>query len=140
MHIVCPHCTTSYAINLAALGEGGRTVRCARCKETWVARPEDAIEPAMAVAVPSAQERDLAAEWNEAAQDEDEAPVVESPSIAGDFPLADARSADGKADWIALVRDAGAEDEPAPRGSWFGSFLKTRPARARTGGRSFGSL
>src|SRR5260370_571967 len=39
MHIVCPHCTTSYAINPAALGEAGRTVRCSRCKETWLARP-----------------------------------------------------------------------------------------------------
>ena len=44
MHIVCPHCTTSYAINPATLGAGGRTVRCSRCKETWLARPEDAIE------------------------------------------------------------------------------------------------
>ena len=44
MHIVCPHCTTSYAIKLESLGANGRTVRCSRCKETWVARPEDAIE------------------------------------------------------------------------------------------------
>ena len=41
MHIICPHCTTSYAIDLATLG-AGRTVRCARCKEVWQARPEDA--------------------------------------------------------------------------------------------------
>ncbi|MDO8400106.1 MAG: hypothetical protein Q7T45_20025, partial [Bradyrhizobium sp.] len=25
MHIICPHCTTSYAINLATLGAAGRT-------------------------------------------------------------------------------------------------------------------
>ena len=55
MHIVCPHCTTSYAIDLATLGAAGRTVRCSRCKEVWLARPEDAIEiaarsPAMAAA------------------------------------------------------------------------------------------
>ncbi len=48
MHIVCPHCTTSYAINLATLGAAGRTVRCSRCKEVWLARPEDAIEVAAA--------------------------------------------------------------------------------------------
>ena len=48
MHIVCPHCTTSYAINLATLGAAGRTVRCSRCKEVWLARPEDAIEIAVA--------------------------------------------------------------------------------------------
>ena len=46
MHIICPHCTTSYAINPATLGAAGRTVRCSRCKETWLARPEDAIEMA----------------------------------------------------------------------------------------------
>ena len=45
MHIVCPHCTTSYAIDPATLGAGGRTVRCSRCKEVWLARPEDAIAP-----------------------------------------------------------------------------------------------
>jgi len=55
MHIVCPHCTTSYAIDLATLGAAGRTVRCSRCKEVWQARPQDAVEvaapvPAMAAA------------------------------------------------------------------------------------------
>ena len=49
MHIICPHCTTSYAINPATLGAAGRTVRCSRCKETWLARPEDAIEMADAM-------------------------------------------------------------------------------------------
>src|SRR5260370_16226990 len=53
MHIICPHCTTSYAIDPATLGTAGRTVRCSRCKEVWLARPEDAIEiaaPAAAMA------------------------------------------------------------------------------------------
>ena len=44
MHIVCPHCTTSYAIKLASLGANGRTVRCSRCKETWVAHAEEVVE------------------------------------------------------------------------------------------------
>ena len=60
MHIVCPHCTTSYAIKPATLGAAGRTVRCSRCKETWLARPEDAIEipaavPAMAASGQAAE-------------------------------------------------------------------------------------
>ena len=46
MHIICPHCTTSYAIDLATLGVAGRTVRCSRCKEVWLARPEDAVDMA----------------------------------------------------------------------------------------------
>jgi len=137
MHIVCPHCTTSYAINLATLGEAGRTVRCARCKETWLARPEDAIEPAaqpaMAEAGMSARQRDVAAEWDEAGRDEDQAPVVESPSIAGDWQ--EDGTSGGKEDWIALIREASGDDEsdlPA-RGTWFASLLKRKPAEPRTG-------
>ena len=37
MLIVCPNCSTSYAIEAASLGSAGRTVRCARCKTTWFA-------------------------------------------------------------------------------------------------------
>src|ERR1700754_2931322 len=103
MHIVCPHCTTSYAIKLETLGEAGRTVRCSRCKEVWLARPEDAVEPVvaepvMAGAGPSAARREtgLAAQWNEAAAED--TPVVDSPSIAGDFP-----SDRTAADWTAVA-------------------------------------
>lgn len=37
MLIVCPSCATSYMIDTASLGAGGRMVRCARCKATWFA-------------------------------------------------------------------------------------------------------
>src|SRR6516165_8263760 len=93
MHIICPHCSTSYAINSAALGETGRTVRCSRCKEVWLARPEDAIDtialqPAMAEVNHPHEETD-AAEWNTAADrdgdGERDAPVIDSPSIAADW-------------------------------------------------------
>ena len=92
MHIVCPHCTTSYAIDLATLGAAGRTVRCSRCKEVWLARPEDAVEivapaPAMAAASQQAGGDDAAAEWDALAREQDaaeaEPPVVDSPSISG---------------------------------------------------------
>src|ERR1700736_4907616 len=108
MHIVCPHCTTSYAINLEPLGEAGRTVRCSRCKEVWLARPEDAVapvaaEPAMAEASrsPEPREADLAAQWNRV--EADDTPVVDSPSIAGDFPAE--RSGNSAADWAAMDHD-----------------------------------
>ena len=111
MHIVCPHCSTSYAINLATLGAGGRTVRCSRCKEVWLARPEDAVEivaaaPVMAVASQQSSEADAAAEWDALAR-EDEAgdqdtPVVDSPSIAGDW------QDDTETDWASRDDD---EDE-----------------------------
>src|SRR6516225_5188967 len=86
MHIVCPHCTTSYAIKLESLGANGRTVRCSRCKETWIARPEDAIEEvhekaharAMAAASQTEDQSDLAEQWNTYARDD-----------SGDTPLVD---------------------------------------------------
>jgi predicted Zn finger-like uncharacterized protein len=37
MLIVCPNCSTSYAIEPASLGATGRSVRCARCTTTWFA-------------------------------------------------------------------------------------------------------
>jgi predicted Zn finger-like uncharacterized protein len=92
MHIICPHCTTSYAIDLATLGLGGRSVRCSRCKEVWLARPEDAI----AVETPSfemaatgepATSRDAAAEWDalaRAEESQEDTPVIDSPSISSD--------------------------------------------------------
>lgn len=113
MHIVCPHCTTSYAINPSTLGASGRTVRCSRCKETWLARPEDAVE--MAAAVPAlassrqTTEDDAAAEWDAMAREEsgrdtaqdtgDDAPEVDSPSISADLP-----TDGGDVDWPSVAR------------------------------------
>ncbi|TWB90650.1 putative Zn finger-like uncharacterized protein [Bradyrhizobium macuxiense] len=87
MHIVCPHCTTSYAINPATLGEAGRTVRCSRCREVWLARPEDAIGATAPTLAYEAAGSNLAAEWEAMGREEaDETPVVESPSISADLP------------------------------------------------------
>jgi predicted Zn finger-like uncharacterized protein len=91
MHIVCPHCTTSYAIDLATLGAAGRTVRCSRCKEVWQARPEDALEvaasvPAMAAAGDQDAATELEAFASEDRRSEQAPPVVDSPSISADWP------------------------------------------------------
>jgi predicted Zn finger-like uncharacterized protein len=119
MHIVCPHCTTSYAIDVATLGAGGRSVRCSRCKEVWLARPQDAAaitapKPAMAAA--NEQSDSAAAEW-EALAGEDEmqqTPVVDSPSISGDWPE------DGTSDWPADAQNDGPDRgfEAAHPRSW----------------------
>ena len=121
MHIVCPHCTTSYAIKLATLGAAGRTVRCSRCKETWLARPEDAVEiapavPAMAEADQGAgnAEADAAAEWEAMARQEEaqEPPVVDSPSISADWPAEGEGSRGNEADWPSVAQqDAEAHQE-----------------------------
>jgi predicted Zn finger-like uncharacterized protein len=100
MLIVCPHCTTSYALDLATLGASGRTVRCARCKEIWVAHPEDAVSPA--AQLPAMAEAGDAVpenldEWGIAAEDSaDATPMVESPPLTGDWPE---DNAEEPADW-----------------------------------------
>src|SRR5437016_3239360 len=52
MLIVCPSCATAYEIALSALGDAGRAVRCARCKNAWFATPASAVAPASAEASP----------------------------------------------------------------------------------------
>jgi len=119
MHIVCPHCTTSFAIKPATLGAAGRNVRCARCKEIWLARPEDAVEfapaiPAMAEASQGNAEPDAASEWEAMARQEEaqDTPVVESPSISADWPAEGEGSRSTDADWPSVARqDAEAHEE-----------------------------
>jgi predicted Zn finger-like uncharacterized protein len=95
MHIICPHCTTTYAIEVSTLGAAGRTVRCSRCKQVWLARPEDAVfiqalAPAMADGDDQAPTPHAAAGPNDPAGSEFEqehaTPVVESPSISAESP------------------------------------------------------
>jgi predicted Zn finger-like uncharacterized protein len=113
MHIICPHCTTSYAINPSTLGSAGRTVRCSRCKETWLARPEDAIEMAEAMpaampdatqAAPSANE--AADEWEAMAGEEgQDTPIVDSPSISTGWPAeGEGAQAGDENDWTSAAR------------------------------------
>jgi predicted Zn finger-like uncharacterized protein len=148
MRIVCPHCTTSYAIDPATLGATGRTVRCSRCKEVWLARPEDAIAPEPVLAANSAatshDETDAAAEWEAMAHEDTgaDAPHIDSPSIAGDFP-ADRRPSshidDG--DWQTMARQEGYDhaehDAGLGRKPWLRRFLPqfTRP---KLGGKTTG--
>lgn len=133
MHIVCPHCTTSYAIKLASLGPNGRTVRCSRCKETWVAYADDAIEeasvPAMAAASQSEDQSDLSEQWNSYAKDDgvSDTPVVDSPSIASDWPADDAKEIEDE--WTAAAWAAEEEVAGAQHQSWFRSLFSRRGAR-----------
>ncbi len=39
MLIVCPTCATSYEVQVASLGDTGRSVRCVRCRTVWFASP-----------------------------------------------------------------------------------------------------
>ncbi len=139
MRIVCPHCTTSYAIDLATLGGAGRTVRCSRCKDVWLARPQDAVEaetPAPAMAEAGGQaggDDDTAAEWDALAREDDgqQTPVVDSPSISSDWPSQDNSEGSPPAagsDWLSSARREELESEAArpARRSWLGRIW--RPA------------
>jgi predicted Zn finger-like uncharacterized protein len=146
MQIVCPHCSTSYGIDPAKLGEAGRTVRCSRCKEAWLARPQDAVEffhqmPGMANASQREAERDTAAEWEAMAREEDEAedaPHVGSPSIAGDWQ--------DSADWPTEARADQHDAEDAEPGRspglprWLAKFVTPKTARASSRGKAPVSL
>jgi predicted Zn finger-like uncharacterized protein len=125
MHLICPHCTTSYAINPATLGTAGRTVRCSRCKETWLARPEDAIEMADAMPATMANpaqpappaENDPASEWEAMAREEEgqDAPVVESPSISAGWPAeGEGSQPSGEPDWPSAARQDADNHEEIP--------------------------
>jgi predicted Zn finger-like uncharacterized protein len=141
MHIVCPHCTTSYAINLATLGAAGRTVRCSRCKEVWLARPEDAIEipaavPAMAEASQGSgnAEADATAEWEALAREQEgqttqDTPVIDSPSISADWPTEGEAAGRSEADWPSVARaDAeGHQEAVSGRRSGFASLFRLPP-------------
>jgi predicted Zn finger-like uncharacterized protein len=132
MPIVCPHCSTSYGIDPTKLGEAGRTVRCSRCKEVWLARPEDAVEfahqePAVAGGNQHGSEQDAAAEWDAMAREQDgaaeDAPHVESPSIAGDWQ--------GSAEWQAETKnDQRSAEVRSGRFPWLGRLMKPRTVRA----------
>jgi predicted Zn finger-like uncharacterized protein len=109
MHIICPHCTTSYAIDPATLGAAGRTVRCSRCKEVWLARPEDAVltqalVPSMAEGGdPAPNSVAMAGQTAPAGQDH-EPPVVESPSISAEWPV-EGEGASREPNWPSVGRN-----------------------------------
>jgi predicted Zn finger-like uncharacterized protein len=135
MQIICPHCSTSYGVSAASLGEAGRTVRCSRCKETWLARPEDALEFASQAPAMAGTNRDsAAAEWDSMAREEadqdSEAPHVDSPSIANDWR----NSAEGRnaADWPSTAQNDlhGTDSARSGRFAWLGQLMGPKASRS----------
>src|SRR5258705_9311534 len=125
MHIVGHNRTTSHEINPTTVGPAGRTVRCSRCKETWLARPEEAMEmaDAMPAAMPNSAksappaENDAAAEWEALAREEEgqDAPVVDSPSIAAGWPAeGEGSQPGGDSDWPSAARQDAEDREEIP--------------------------
>lgn len=100
-----------------------------------MAHPEDAIEeeavvPAMAAASQADDQSDLAAQWNTYAKDDSaETPVVDSPSIASDWPTED--TPEPEDEWSAAARAAEEETIGAQHQSWFSSLFRRRGARVK---------
>jgi hypothetical protein len=95
-----------------------------------MAHPDDAIEeavvPAMAAASQADDQSDLAAQWNTYAKDDGaEAPVVDSPSIASDWPTED----EPEDEWSAAARAAEEEVVGAQHQSWFRGLFSRRGAK-----------
>src|SRR5262245_64108878 len=85
MLIVCPSCTTAYRIELSTLGAGGRSVRCARCRNVWFASATEVAavamapmpEPALPVRAGHADDFDII-----------EQPAVEHAAVEPELPAA----------------------------------------------------
>jgi predicted Zn finger-like uncharacterized protein len=45
MLLICSNCSTSYTLDPATVGPAGRTVRCARCHDTWFVNPPEPQDP-----------------------------------------------------------------------------------------------
>ncbi|MEN7537655.1 MJ0042-type zinc finger domain-containing protein [Aurantiacibacter flavus] len=57
MIIQCPACSTRYAVPDDAIGIDGRTVRCAKCRQSWFQDgPERLVDDALSSASPAPQE------------------------------------------------------------------------------------
>jgi predicted Zn finger-like uncharacterized protein len=76
MLIVCPNCATPYQVESSEIG-GGRSVRCVRCKNVWLAQPP-AEAPALGMPERPAQ----------AAQSTAPSPANASAEPAGDEAVA----------------------------------------------------
>jgi len=121
-------------------------VRCSRCKEVWQARPEDAIEavavePAKAQARQTSGRPDAPSQWQTPPRDQAHrlAPIIDSPSIASDWPDEDLAE-DSDRDWTSLAeQDAlDAEISRQQRRPWFHRL--PREASHRTAGESLFGL
>ena len=136
MNIVCPHCTTFFAIDPAKLGPAGRMVRCARCKQMWLARPEQSASagPAMPALASAGTAHDpddhQTVEWSEPAASEThppiETPIIDSPSIAADLPNS---HRDAPLDDAPALGNSRFAAGPPPRKPWFRFWRRERNGR-----------
>ncbi|NGX99565.1 MAG: hypothetical protein G4V63_31565 [Candidatus Afipia apatlaquensis] len=124
MHIVCPHCTTSYAVDPANFSAAGRRVRCARCQEVWLAVPQELASAISGYDVEDAPPQDGfgaqdggSGDWQRGG-----VPHVESPSISGEWSEPPAAQQAVEADWTALAQQEAMTDARPAKPSRFGKL------------------
>lgn len=124
MHIVCPHCTTSYAVDPANFSAAGRRVRCARCQEVWLAVPQELASAMSGYDVEDVPPQDGfggqdggSGDWHRS-----DVPHVESPSISSEWPQPPAAQQAVEADWTALAQQEAMADARPAKPSRFGKL------------------
>ncbi|EKS41030.1 MJ0042-type zinc finger domain-containing protein [Afipia broomeae] len=124
MHIVCPHCTTSYAVDPANFSAAGRRVRCARCQEVWLAVPQELASAMSGYDVEDVPPQDGfggqdggSGDWHRS-----DVPHVESPSISSEWPQPPAAQQAVEADWTALAQQEAMTDARPAKPSRFGKL------------------
>lgn len=81
MLIACPHCQTQFQVAASAIGDG-RTVRCARCRESWFAEPPPVFAEQPAASFAMATETSMVEAEPVAAVAEPPVEVIDSPPLA----------------------------------------------------------
>ncbi|MCB1507374.1 MAG: zinc-ribbon domain-containing protein [Hyphomicrobiaceae bacterium] len=121
MRIICPNCNAVYQVGETALGPNGRTVRCAKCKESWFATAEPE-EDAFAVDDFEAMAASGAAD----AAYEADAEVADPDGAGGGYEAFEIKRPDPVASTVSLIEGAlGRHREEG------GGTVRPRPAVSR---------